>query len=134
DKERADALATELEALKADKAKADADLVAAKAAADEAVKADRDRRTAIMALDEAKGREALAEHLYATGLSVEQAKATLAVAPAAGPNPPVVEPATYEQQRLAGAALNQPIVAPDEAKAGWSKAIARVNAGFQERQ
>lgn len=54
----------------------------AKAQAD-AVKADRERRTAIMALDEAKGREALAEHLYAsTEMPVDAVKATLAAAPA----------------------------------------------------
>ena len=54
----------------------------AKAQAD-AVKADRERRAAIMALDEAKGREALAEHLYAsTEMSVDAVKATLAAASA----------------------------------------------------
>ena len=54
----------------------------AKAQAD-AVKADRERRAAIMALDEAKGREALAEHLYATTeMSVDAVKATLAAASA----------------------------------------------------
>ena len=54
----------------------------AKAQAD-AVKADRERRAAIMALEEAKGREALAEHLYATTeMPVDAVKATLAAAPA----------------------------------------------------
>ncbi|AYF00447.1 prophage Clp protease-like protein [Paracoccus yeei] len=54
----------------------------AKAQAD-AVKADRERRAAIMALDEAKGREALAEHLYAsTEMSVDAVKATLSAASA----------------------------------------------------
>lgn len=54
----------------------------AKAQAD-AVKADRERRAAIMALDEAKGRESLAEHLYATTeMSVDAVKATLAAASA----------------------------------------------------
>lgn len=49
----------------------------------DAVKADRERRAAIMALDEAKGREALAEHLYATTeMSVDAVKATLAAASA----------------------------------------------------
>lgn len=54
----------------------------AKAQAD-AVKADRERRAAIMALEEAKGREALAEHLYAnTEMAVDAVKAVLAAAPA----------------------------------------------------
>ena len=54
----------------------------AKAQAD-AVKADRERRAAIMAMDEAKGREALAEHLYAsTEMSVDAVKATLSAASA----------------------------------------------------
>lgn len=54
----------------------------AKAQAD-AVKADRERRAAIMALDEAKGRETLAEHLYAsTEMTVDAVKAVLAAAPA----------------------------------------------------
>lgn len=48
----------------------------------EAVRADRTRRAAIMALDEAKGREALAEHLYtATDWTVDEVKSALMTAP-----------------------------------------------------
>lgn len=77
DKERAEQLAAE-------NAKLKTDLATATASVDTAVKADRERRAAIMGLEEAKGREALAEHLFNTGSSVEQAKATLAVSPKAG--------------------------------------------------
>lgn len=61
------------------KAKADAtaDQVAT------AVKADRERSASILALDEAKGREALAQHLAKEGMSVDGAKAILAVSPKA---------------------------------------------------
>ncbi|WP_421998196.1 S49 family peptidase [Roseovarius confluentis] len=53
-------------------------------AAQAAVKADRERRASILALEEAKGREALAEHLYAsTDMDVDTVKATLAAAPKA---------------------------------------------------
>ncbi|MGV8956141.1 MAG: head maturation protease, ClpP-related, partial [Cypionkella sp.] len=81
DKERADALAAELATANAAKELAEASLAAlqasapaeAVASADAAVKADRDRRAAIMALPEAKGREALADHLFMAGNSIEQA-------------------------------------------------------------
>lgn len=119
DKERADALAAEVATLKAEKA-------AATASADAAVVADRDRRTAIMKLDETKGREALAEHLFMLGNTPEQAKATLAVSPAAvvAPTDPA---AAYEAARLAGASLNAPVVAPGKAdNYGWSKVVAMV--------
>ncbi|MBB2841456.1 UNVERIFIED_ORG: ATP-dependent protease ClpP protease subunit [Rhizobium etli] len=76
DKERAEQLAAE-------NAKLKTDLATATASVDAAVKADRDRRSAIMALEEAKGREALAEHLFTTGSTVDQAKATLAISPKA---------------------------------------------------
>ncbi|UFW80015.1 head maturation protease, ClpP-related [Rhizobium sp. SU303] len=76
DKERADQLAAE-------NAKLKTDLAAATASVDVAVKADRERRSAIMSLDEAKGRETLAEHLFNTGSTVDQAKATLTVSPKA---------------------------------------------------
>lgn len=57
----------------------------------DAVKADRARRAAIMALDEAKGREALAEHLYATTeMAPDAVKAALSAAPAAQPEKPEV--------------------------------------------
>lgn len=58
----------------------------------DAVKADRERRAAIMALDEAKGREALAEHLYATtDMATDAVKAVLSAAPSAQPQKPEVE-------------------------------------------
>lgn len=76
EKERADQLA-------ADNAKLKAALEKAEGGIEAAVTADRDRRGAIMALEEAKGREQLAEHLFATGSTVEQAKATLSVSPKA---------------------------------------------------
>ncbi|MGP4686162.1 head maturation protease, ClpP-related [Agrobacterium pusense] len=74
DKERADRLEGEVTGLKAEIEKLTA-------SAGSAVQEDRERRSAIMALDEAKGREALAEHLFTSGVSVDAAKATLAVAP-----------------------------------------------------
>ena len=142
DKERADALAAELatmkaekEKIEADKAKIEADFATANAAAAQAtadaLKADRDRRAAIMALPETKGREALAEHLYGAGQTAEQAKVTLAFAPVASA---VEDPtAAYEAQRLASANLNGNKTAPNEAaKAGWSAAITRYNAGFNK--
>ena len=57
----------------------------------DAVKADRERRAGIMALPEAKGRETLAEHLYMTDATIEQAKATLAASPAAAAEVPKAE-------------------------------------------
>lgn len=132
DKERADALAAELATLKAEKAtaeaKAKADLDAATAATADAVKADRERRAAIMKLDEAKGREALAEHLFAAGNTVEQAKATLAVAPAANAE----TPENYEATRMAGAELNGGGDKQTDTKASWSKVIARANKRFNK--
>jgi len=134
DKERADALAAELATLKAEKAaaeaKAKADLDAATAAtasaADAAVKAALDRRTAIMSLEEAKGREALAEHLFSTGSTVEAAKAVLALAPSPAPATASAEAtsATYEATRLAGAALKGSVT--PETNHGWARATARV--------
>ena len=54
-----------------------------------------------MALDEAKGREGLAEHLYAsTEMSVDAIKAALAAAPA-----PDAAPAAPEAARMASAGL-----------------------------
>jgi len=86
---------------------AEADIEAAKAQASQAaVKADRERRAAIMALDEAKGREALAEHLYdTTEMSADEIKGVLAKAPA-GASDPKEDPATQlEKGRVAGAGL-----------------------------
>lgn len=74
DKERADQLAAENAKLKADLENANGSIEAA-------VKSDRERRGAIMALEETKGREALAEHLFSLGNTVDQAKATLSVSP-----------------------------------------------------
>lgn len=133
EKERADALAAELATLKAEKAAAEAkvkaDLEAATAAADAAVKADRERRTAIMALDEAKGREALAEHLFAAGNTAEAAKAVLALAPA----PVAAEtPENYEAARMAGAELGGGGDKQTDTKAQWAKVIARANKRFNK--
>ena len=97
EKERADALAAELAEIKAKQ-------VDPAQAAQDAVAADRDRRKAILALDEAKGREALAETLFATTLSVDEVKAALAAAPKASSS----DAAGYEKQRLAAAGLAQP--------------------------
>lgn len=101
DKERADQLAAE-------NAKLKEDLEKANGATASAVKADRERRAAIMALPEAKGREALAEHLFNKGDSVDDAKATLAAAPKAEgkPAPSDDDAATLEARRLNGEGLN----------------------------
>lgn len=96
DKERADQLAAELAELKANQA------TAATAAAD-AVKADRERRASIMALDETKGREPLAEQLYAADMTAEQAKPILAAAAKA---PEKTDAEMHEDRRLNGEGLN----------------------------
>lgn len=74
DKERAEQLETEVNGLKEQVAKLTASTTVA-------VKEALERRSAIMALDEAKGCEALAEHLFNSGSTVDAAKATLALAP-----------------------------------------------------
>lgn len=99
----------------------DAAIAAARTeAAQAAVKADRERRASILALDEAKGRESLAEHLYAsTEMDVETVKATLAAAPKAQDPAPASDPAAdYEANRTAaaGAGLGGP-VPPQKPKA-----------------
>lgn len=76
DKERAELLEQENNGLKEKVAKLTA-------SASDAVKEALERRAAIMGLDEAKGCEALAEHLFNSGSTVEAAKATLALAPKA---------------------------------------------------
>ncbi len=81
DKERAEQLAAENAKLKADLASANGGIEAA-------VKSDRERREAIMGLEEAKGREALAEHLFTLGNTADQAKATLALSPKASAEEP----------------------------------------------
>lgn len=133
DKERADALAAEVATLTASIAAKDAEIAAAKESVDAAVKADRDRRAAIMALPEAVGREALAEHLYATGANVETAKATLSVAPAAAPvvtpavEPPATDPAAYERARLDAAALASAPTTPAKPNHGWGDVVSKIN-------
>lgn len=129
EKERADALAAELATMKAEKAAAEAKLAEltadrAKAVAD-ALMADRERRSAIMSLDEAKGREALAEALFADGADAEKAKALLAVAPVATASADDAA-AAYEANRLAGATLNGGKQGGD-AQPVWAKAVARAN-------
>lgn len=119
DKERADALAAELETLKAKQ------VDPAKAAQD-AIAADRERRSSILALDEAKGREALAETLFATALSVDEVKAALAAAPKAAAG----EASAYEKKRLAAAGLAQPGASGTSEKTGaasWSDFRAKRN-------
>lgn len=98
DKERADQLAAE-------NAKLKIDLETATASAGAAVKAALERREAIMGLEESKGREALAEHLFKLGNSVDEAKATLAVSPKVAASDDVEPGADYEKRRLAAAAL-----------------------------
>lgn len=98
DKERADQLAAELEALRSSTSTASMN----------AVQADRERRAAIMALPEAEGLTSLAEHLYAKGESVDDAKATLAATPKQTPVPAddvLPDPRVYEARRAAGAGL-----------------------------
>ena len=83
-------------------------------AATDAVAADRKRRKDILALDEAKGREALAEQLHATTMSVEDVKLALAAAPVAATEPAPkagteqANPAAYEQGRTQAAGLTAP--------------------------
>lgn len=118
DKERADELAAE-------NAKLKSQITEATASVDAAVLADRNRRTAIMALPEAKGREALAEHLFGLGNSAEQAKATLAVSPA---NAAADDTSTFENRRLNGEGLNGDGKKPDKAdRAVLSAAVERTN-------
>lgn len=76
DKERADQAEAELKGLKAQ-------IETLTASADTAVKEALERRAAIMGSEEAKGREALADHLFNAGMSVDAAKATLSLAPKA---------------------------------------------------
>ncbi|BDA84977.1 hypothetical protein Sa4125_25190 [Aureimonas sp. SA4125] len=96
DKDRADQLAAENATLKANLSTASLD----------AVKADRERRAAIMALPEADGRTALAEHLYAKGESVDDAKATLAASPKAAASAEPDPALDHQNRRLNGEGLN----------------------------
>lgn len=99
DKERADHLAAELEAIKAQmKAGKDADVSAAMQAELEALRADkaaRENADAIMALEEAKGREAQARALADAGVKVDAAKVVLAAAPM------VEDASAYEARAMA---------------------------------
>lgn len=110
-------------------ATADLDKIRAEAAA-EAVKADRDRRGAIMALDEAKGREALAEHFYLTGMTADAAKAALAVAPgAAQAAGKTNDPKAYADERAkAAAGLAKPEAkTPGSDTSALASAVTRIN-------
>lgn len=117
DKERADQLAAENNALKAENATM------------KQAQENGDRRNAIMALEEAKGREAQAKMLAENGVTVEGAKAILAAAPAVGGNDTNENPGNYERHRLDGAGMNrgsnQPTTKGD--KAVLSAAVARTN-------
>jgi ATP-dependent protease ClpP protease subunit len=121
DKERADNLASENAGLKAQIEKLTA-------SADNAVKEDRERRAAIMALDDAKGREALAEHLFTTGISVDAAKVTLSVAPKAAD---AGEQEFQPRRTMNAQGLNrEPVNSKPQAKSGLSARIdARVQRG-----
>lgn len=95
----------------------------AKAQAD-AVKADRERRAAIMALEEAKGREKLAEHLYAsTDMDADAVKAVLAQAPAAGPQEPEAQGGALATAGLGG----KPEGKPQPSKTALSDAVTKFN-------
>ena len=115
---------------KADANSADLDKIRAEAAAD-AVRADRERRGAIMALPEAKGREALAEHLYMSGSTADQAKATLSVAPAAVQDKDEPKPANPQAYADARARAAAGLAGPE----GTSKSAMRVDivASMQRR-
>lgn len=99
----------------------------------EGVAAFKARRKEVLALDETKGREALAETLIETSLSIDEIKASLAAAPhAAAPAP---APAATEkpqqalaEQRAAAASLAAPGTNVSNPSAGWDKATARINA------
>lgn len=116
DKERADQLAAEVAELKAKQA----------TAATDAVKADRERRASIMALEEAKGREPLADQLYAANMTAEQAKPVLAAAEKTAPAKTDAE--MLEERRLNGEGLNgKPAPTAAMASAGWSAAAKKIN-------
>ncbi|WP_027057376.1 head maturation protease, ClpP-related [Mesorhizobium loti] len=115
EKERADALAAEIEQMKT------AHATALTRAGAEAIAADRARRASVMALEEVKGRESLADTLCATQLSVEEIKAALSAAPKAAANQ-----GDYEQRRLAAAGLAQPGTV-EKADHGWGSVVAQTN-------
>ena len=116
DKNQADKTAAELETATAN-------------AASEAVKADRERRQTIMALEEAKGREALAETLYMTDLSIDDVKAALAAAPTATTEPQPSQEGYDKQRAAAGSGLAQPGGQRDPKgdRSALAAAVARTN-------
>lgn len=113
DKERADGLEAEVASLKSQIEKLTAS--AATAVAD-----DRERRSAIMSLPEAKGREALAEHLFTAGMATDAAKATLAVAPQTAET----NEQEYHPPRMNGQGLNrEPAGGKPQAKSGLTTLV-----------
>lgn len=116
DKTQADKTAAELE-------------TATATAASEAVKADRERRQTIMALEEAEGREALAETLYMTDLSIDAVKAALAAAPTATTEPQPSQEGYDKQRAAAGSGLAQPGGPRDPKgdRSALTAAVARTN-------
>lgn len=71
-----------------------------------AVSADRQRHTDILALAEAEGREALAETLFLTEMSLEQVQSALAAAPEG--KSADTEASDYEDERVQGNGLASP--------------------------
>ncbi|ABE63180.1 peptidase S14, ClpP [Nitrobacter hamburgensis X14] len=126
DKERADQLAAELDALKANKDSAASAAMQAELATLRAEKEARTNTDAIMALDEAKGREAQAKALADVGVKVGAAKAVLSAAPSVDAGTPGT--AEYEAARAAGAGLKGNHAPKADVNAGWAKAFARTNA------
>ncbi len=129
DKERADALAAELDTLKAEmKASKDADQTAsmqAELAELRAAKAKADNTDAIMTLDEATGREAQAKALADAGVDAEKAKAILAAAPKAEGTGELT-PEAYGKARMGlGQPGRQPSAKGD--KSVLAEAVARTN-------
>lgn len=116
DKERAEALEKEIATLKAN-------LEKMTASASDAVKADRERRAAILALDEAKGREALAEHLFTAGLDVDAVKAALSVAPKTEASEQEKEYVPPHRQMNAQGLNREPLGGKPQAKSGLSARI-----------
>lgn len=101
----------------------------------EKVTAYKARRKEVLALEEAKGREALAETLLETSLSVDEIKASLNAAPkaeqtATAPAATSERPAqALADQRAAAASLAVPGAgSPAPAASGWKKTADRINA------
>ncbi|ORE90992.1 head maturation protease, ClpP-related [Aurantimonas sp. 22II-16-19i] len=119
DKERADALAAELDTLKAQmSASKDADKTATMAAELAELKAEKSKREtsdAIMALDEAQGREAQAKALADAGVTAEAAKAVLAAGKPVATANGGPTPEDYAKARMSGG-VPQPGGAQSEQK------------------